>query len=288
MRLRLSLPALFPLTFLVGCSAVNSSPAVYPNVTGNWQFQVQLPAQPIAGPIVFPTNPVEDIFGSLSSSGQSVSAILHATPLTFPHCVETDIDLAFTGSIDASGDLSLTAPIVGGAATISANLLTLEKITLPDGTTRNGPFFTGTYQVIGGPCAQASIPLTIFAVSNITGTFTGTVSPAPFSGSGPNSTITASFVQASAPDADGKYALSGTITSTGGCNATLRFTSGIVSGSMAQSANFLNNIFTIPPNPPLPVFLGSITPATPQPAIIGTFTFGGCGSSYTGVLNPTQ
>jgi hypothetical protein len=282
---------LMPLASLLACST-NSQPTPTPsaaptNVTGNWQFEVQLPAPPVSGPIVFPTNPIEDIFGSLTSSGKSVSAVLHAAPLVVPHCVEVDTDLPFTGTTDSSGNLSLTASIAGGVATISANLLTPETITLPDGTVRNEPFFSGTYQVVGGSCAQPSIALTILSVPNITGTFTGTAQPVPSTATGTNSTITATFVQASAPDANGKYALSGTITSTGGCNATYTFSSGAVSGDGAQSAYFLTNTFSIPPNPPIPVFLGSIAPATPRASIIGIFTFGGCASSYQGVLNPT-
>ena len=207
------------------------------NVTGDWQFQVQLPAQPISGPIVFPTNPITDIFGSMTSAGKSVSAVLHAAPLTIPHCVEENTALPFIGTTDSSGNLSLTAPIAGGVATISANVLTPETITLPDGTIRNKPYFTGTYQVAGGSCAQPSIALIVFHVANITGSFTGTVQPAPLAATSPSSTITATFVEASAPDANGKYPLSGTITSTGGCNATYTFSSGAVSG--AVSANLI-------------------------------------------------
>jgi hypothetical protein len=279
---------LMPLVSLLACS-VNSAPTPAPtptNVTGNWQFEVNIPAPPTSGPLVFPTNPITDIFGSLTSSGTSVSAVLHATPLVIPHCVEEDTALPFTGTTDASGNLSLTAPIAGGVATISANLLTPETITLPDGTVRNEPFFSGTYQVVGGSCAQPSIALTIFPVPNITGTFTGTTI-GPLGNPGPSSTITATFVQSSAPDANGKYALSGTISSTGDCNATYTFNSGAVSGDIAQSAYFLTNTFSIPPNPPIPVFLGSIAPATPRASILGTFTFAGCTSSYNGVLNPT-
>lgn len=290
--LRLLPSSLCLVLALAGCGSSTlptpSNPVPSPeDVTGNWQFQVQLPAQPISGPFVFPTNPIEDIFGSLSSSGKSVSAVLHATPLAIPNCVEMDTPLPFTGTTDSSGDLSLTTPLVGGVATISANLLTHETVTLPDGTVRNEPFFAGTYQVVGGSCAQPSIPLTIFSVPNITGTFTGTAMPVPIRNPGPNSTITATFVQASAPDTNGKYALSGTITSTGGCNATYSFNSGAVSGSMAQSAYFLTDTFSIPPNPPIPVFLGHVFPAAQPPSIIGTFTFDACGSSYDGLLSPS-
>jgi hypothetical protein len=178
-------------------------------------------------------------------------------------------------------------------ATISANLLTPETITLPDGTVRNEPFFAGTYQVIGGTCAQPSIALTILSVPNITGTYTGTAMPVPISVSGPSSTITATFVQASTPDANGKYALSGTITSTGGCHATYSFTSGAVSGSIAESAYILSNTFSTSsssnlPYPPAPVFFGYVAPAPPRASIIATFSFDGCAPGlWSGILNPT-
>lgn len=278
---------LMPLASLLACST-NSLPVPAPtNVTGNWQFEVNLPAQPVSGPFVTPTNPIEDIFGSLTSSGKSVSAVLHATPFSLPNCVEIDTALPFTGATDSSGNLSLTGPIAGGVATISANLLTPETVTLPDGTVRNELFFSGTYQVAGGSCAQPSIALNIFSVSNITGTFTGTVTAGPLSNPGPSSTITATFVQASAPDANGKYPLSGTITSTGGCNATYTFSSGVVSGGMAQSAYFLAaDTLSIPPIP-VPVFQGSIAPGKAPASIIGIFNFDGCASFYQGALNPS-
>jgi hypothetical protein len=278
---------------LTGCGSTTPSTASTPaptptNVTGNWQFEINLPLQPVSGPIVLPTNPITGVFGSLNSSGKSVAAVLHATPLTIPHCVEEDTALPFTGTTDSSGNLSLTAPLAGGVATISANLLTSQTVTLPDGTVRNEPFFSGTYQVVGGSCAQPSITLNIFSVSNITGTFTGTLTAVSINNPPPpSSTITATFVQASAPDANGKYPLSGTITSTGGCNATYTFSSGAVSGDSAQNAYFLTSTFSIPPNPPIPVFQGAIAPATSRASILGTLNFDGCASFYQGVLNPS-
>jgi hypothetical protein len=203
-----------------------------------------------------------------------------------------DTDLPFTGTTDSSGDLALTAPLAGGVATISANVVTPATITLPDGTVRNEPFFSGTYQIAGGTCAQPSIALTILPVPNITGTFAGTTQPIPPT-AGTSSTITATFVQASAPDAHGKYALSGTVTSTGGCNATYTFTSGAVSGEIAESAYILSNTFSTSsssnsPYPPAPVFFGYVAPASPGTNIFPTFFFAGCTPSlWSGVLNQT-
>jgi hypothetical protein len=285
--LRFLCPSLCLFLALVGCGSSKAPVAAPENVTGNWQFEVELAAPPTSGPEVSQTvPPIGDIFGPLSSSGKSVSATLHAASLTIPPCVEMDTALPFTGTTDSLGNLSLTAPLVGGVATISANLLNPETVTLPDGTVRNEPFFAGTYQVVGGSCAQASIPLAIFPVSNITGTFTGTATAISLNNPAAPSTITATFVEASSPDVNGKYALSGTITATGGCNATYSFSSGAVSGSMAQSAYFLTDTFSIPPNPPVPVFIGSITPATSRASIICNFTFDGCSSPYNGALSP--
>jgi hypothetical protein len=223
----------------------------------------------------------------MTSSGKSVSAVLHANPLAIPHCVEEDTALPFTGATDSSGNLSLTAPIAGGVATISANVLTPETITLPDGTVRNEPFFAGTFQVVGGACAQPSIALSVFQVPNITGTFTGIFTPLSVGTTGPNSAITATLLQASTPDANGKYAFSGTITSTGGCNATYTFGSGAVSGDLVQSAYFLTNTLSISPYSPAPEFFGSIFPSTPRASISGILIFDGCGSNFHGVLSPS-
>ena len=204
----------------------------------------------------------------MTSSGKSVSAVLHANPLTIPHCVEEDTALPFTGATDSSGNLSLTAPIAGGVATISANVLTPETITLPDGTVRNEPFFAGTFQVVWRRLRSTIHRAECFPGSQYHRQLYRYLYTAPLALPAPIRAITATFLEASAPDANGKYAFSGTITSTGGCNATYTFSSGAVSGALVQTAYFLTDTLSIPHRiPPSPIFLGSICPATPRASI---------------------
>jgi hypothetical protein len=74
--------------------------------------------------------------------------------------------------------------------------------------------------------------MTVYEALNVTGTYSGTVS----AGTGtPTSTVTAVLVQSAAPNSDGEYTLSGTVTSVGACNSTLTFNQGLVFGNEAQS-----------------------------------------------------
>ena len=112
--LRFLSPSLCLVLTLTGCDSVTSTnPAPIPfNVTRNWQFDLQIPLPPTTEPIVLPTNPLENVCGSLNSSGTSVSAVLHATPLALPNGVQMETDLPFSGTTDNSGNLTLTAPLV--------------------------------------------------------------------------------------------------------------------------------------------------------------------------------
>ena len=197
---------------------------VFPNVTGNWQFELKLTAP---SPPSAPTNPIADLFGSLTSTGAKVTGTLNARAVAFAPCVANNADLPVTGTVDASGNLNLTFPVAGGVATIVSTALVLP----PSPVNTNG-----TYQVIGGPCAQASIPITAFQVPNVSGTYAGTMTQLfPTSGSG-SLAVKAVLVESSTPNADGEFPLSGTVTYTGDCSSTLSFTNGVVFGEQLQSA----------------------------------------------------
>jgi hypothetical protein len=282
------------ITFtLVGCgsqlAAPNTPPASPADVSGNWQFEVQLPIPSTTPPITFPNNPVEDIFGSLSSSGSTVKGVLHAHPLAQPNCVDIDTDLPFTGTTDSKGNLSLTSPLAGGVATITANILTPQTVTLPDGTIRTLPFFSGIYAVVGGSCAQPSIALNIVSVPNGSGTYTGTLTALnPFNPSTPSatSTVTATLVQSTTPDADGKYPMTGSVTSTGDCNTSFTFNQGFVAGTSFQSSGTLGSTFSLTPGSPMPNLQGSV-PLPNSTSVLANFNPpSGCASAtYTGLLN---
>jgi hypothetical protein len=263
-----------PLICLFGCAGTSPTPpaTVYPDVTGNWQFQIETP---VTTPPTLPTNPIANLFGSLSSSGGKVTGILNARTFIIGGsggCVALNADLAATGTIDQAGNLTLTAPISGGIATISVAAATTAG------------FLNGTYQVVGGPCAQPSIGLSAYEVPNVTGTYTGTFSQVvlvPGGSTVGSVSLTATLVQATAPNADGQYPLSGTITATGGCSDTISFNQGVVFGAGFQ--NF-PNLGTFPLSGTF--FLGNIPPDTGHISMLTTFEdVSSCGSAtFNGVL----
>lgn len=257
---------LISLATLVGCGVSSTPPTTsspYLNLTGNWQFQIQV-VQGVPGGGF--STPVEDFSGSLSSSAGSVTGILHARPLALPNCVAETADLPVNGSLDTAGNLTITFPIAGGVGTISFNATPPLR----------SPFLSGTYQAIGGTCAQASGSLTAFEVMNVTGTYIGTATqiyPIP-SGSAPTSNVTAILIQSDVPNGDGQYPLSGTITSTGACNSTLTFNQGLVYGDTIQSY----------PGPMFPMPTGSFTgfalPSSNHAVFSGNlYQFTGCGTT---------
>jgi hypothetical protein len=273
---------LMPVVAILACSSGN--PAAIPqNVTGNWQFGVELPLTTCPA---LPSTPVKGVFGALLSSNGTVTGTLHAIPLLFPNCVDINTDLTATGTVDALGNLSITAPLSGGTATISANVIPVTT-TRASGDPGTLDFLAGTYQVVGGPCAQSPVALDVFKVANITGTYTGTFTQFfPPTGTIPNASITAILIQSATPNSDGEYPLSGTITATGGCNTTITFTQGIVAGGSAQSYPGLQTGLQFPPPPPFTNFQGHVFLGSQAQALIGSIQQpNGCpGNPFTGVL----
>jgi hypothetical protein len=262
------------LVALSGCGGSAPAPApTYISVNGNWQFNVEIaPAVP-----TLPSNPVGNVMGSLSSSGNKVTGILNVRPYGLTNCISETADLAATGTLDAAGNLALSAPIGTGTLTLMLNV-----------SNTSNRFPGGSVQVVGGPCAQAVLPVDGYRVPTLTGTFTGTANPGPIGGTGSGpATLTVTLTQSTAPNADGAYLLSGTAVATGGCSYTLNFSSGLVAGD-----TFYNQppalVFGGPPQ----IFLtGAITPGdgvTATSVIAGlNFTAPSpcTASAYSGVLD---
>lgn len=148
-----------PLGCLAGCGGgtpVTPAP-VFPNVTGNWQFEVRvtLPSPPSP-----PSIPIGVVFGSLTSSEGKVTGTVNVRAITPPPCIANNADLAVTGTIDAAGNLSLTGPLAGGVQTITVAVQSGPPPVLNT---------NGTYQVVGGPCAQAPTPVVGFQVLDASG-----------------------------------------------------------------------------------------------------------------------
>ena len=207
----------------LGCGNSPAPAPKYIDVTGNWQFTLKITAPT---PPALPSNPILVLSGSLSSSGSAVSGTLRAQSLSISPCVGRTANLAFTGTLDTAANLTLTAPISGGVATLSLNVGPSLL-----------PIRSGTYQVVGGPCAQTSIAIFAYQVPNITATFTGTLTEVlpPPTGTAPTVDVTAALVQAATPNSDGQYPLSGTVAFTGACTSTLAFSQGVIYGSELQS-----------------------------------------------------
>ena len=255
---------LFPLAALLACGS-NPTPSTpsspYLNLSGDW---VALATPNPSTPGVLPT-PIQDFMGALQSSGGTVTGTLHAISLS--SCVLLTQDLPATGTIDLNGDLTLTVPIAGGTATISATITTPESYT------------NGTWQIAGGTCAMPATAIEIAQFAPATGTYTGvlnvidTTTGLPVTGTATNVTI--SLDQSTTPNADGEFPLSGTITATGACAGSFPITNEVVSGGIFMPASFTG---------PLGVLNGGIIP-TGTTLIADFMPDPACGSQlYNGIL----
>lgn len=237
-------------------------PPVYPDVTGDWEFLVEFATPPSAPPNL----PIALLSGSLSSSGGKVTGTLRSTGFAFPPCVGLSTDLAATGTISTSGDLTLNIPVAGGMATITGSLQNLKT-----------PGLSGTFVVAGGTCSQPSMNLVALQFPNLSGTYTGVLVPVtpPAAGAASSGNVSAVLVEAAEPNADGQYPLTGTITATGACSGSFAFSQGIVYGGQVQS--FPSTSITPPDGAS---FVGFATPI-PTITLIG-LQFPGCASFFSG------
>jgi len=204
---------LFPLAALLACGS-SSSPgtdtSAAPNLSGNWEA--------VGDPISLTTGTIMYFTGALQFNGGAVTGTLRAFPnskINSPPCVASTQDLQATGTLDANNDLTLTVPIAGGTATITATLG-------PD--LQNAA--AGTWQIVGGSCATASAPITIAQYLPLTGTYVGYTSYPPATES-----TTAVLTQSTTPNADGFFPLTGTIIVQGTCSGTVPMVPELVSGS---------------------------------------------------------
>jgi hypothetical protein len=200
MKARLRFALFISLTTLLGCSVSPHSAYSPPSLTGNWQASTIMVTHTIGG-----------FVGALQSSGGSVSGTL--TPqisLSFNNIVQfpcaTLAPTAVTGSIDANNNLTLSLPLGGGIANITAivgsNLETAAA---------------GSFEIVGGTCATPATPMSITEYAAVTGTYTGSFTNMQ---DGTASPVTAALTQSTIPNSDGVFPLTGTITLTGQCNTS--------------------------------------------------------------------
>jgi hypothetical protein len=210
---------LLPLAALLGCGTGLSNPtAAAPfNLSGNWYAAT--PATQSGAYI----GPIYSFIGALQFSNGAVTGTLRATDRTDAvPCVSPTQDLAATGSFDPSGNLTLTVPIAGGTATITA--------TVHDPNT----YTNGRWQIIGGACAMPTSSIVIAQFAPVTGTYTATFNTLNLTAitlePGTATNLTAVLSQSATPNADGQFPLTGTITATGACSGTFSIGNQLVSG----------------------------------------------------------
>ena len=188
---------------LSGCASANmpGTPLAtnsYAQVSGNWQFNSSSP----------PASRLSSLGGSLSVNGSAVTGTLHALAAS-GQCLQASAAVPVTGSIDASGRLTLSAPLSGGTLAIAGTLADDRRSLL-----------TPTYTVIGGSCAfPAASPVsardtpvvTAQQFQPVTGTYTGTLTTTD----GETFALSSTLTQTSQPDADGVYHVTGSASSPG-------------------------------------------------------------------------
>ena len=199
-----------PFAALTACG-VNSTTApsssAYPNLNGNWE------ARTTSSNAGIPGSPIASFTGALQSSGSAVSGTFRALDPNFlSPCVTSTQNLSATGTLDSNGDLVLSIPISGGMAKITATLGPNLQIYTP-----------GTLQISGGLCAMPSSTTSIIQYAPINGTYTGTLSDTA------NVTNTAT-VTAVLTQSDGRFPISGSVSSTGLCPGTRPLLPEVVSG----------------------------------------------------------
>ncbi len=241
-------------------------PSVLSALPGDW-LALGMPTP--SGTFTFP---VAGFSGAIAVSGTTIAGIFRAfAPDAAAVCPSVTTAIHFTGTLDAANNLTLTAPLSGGTATITAGLSQNLQTYTP-----------GSYQVVGGTCAMPATAMHLAQFASATGTYTGTFNAMDLSTNtiipGTATALTATFVQSSTPAADGQFPLTGTVISTGACAGKLVITAGTVSGGA---------ILGHPPlvaAPPSGDFNGALNP-TATTLIGGYSLFSGCPSlSYFGTL----
>jgi hypothetical protein len=213
MKSPLRFALLIPLAALLGCGVNPSStnPTTPSGLTGNW----------VAGLSIAIINAqVVEFVGALQFSGGSISGtltpVMPASPIgALGHPCTPPEPIAVTGSIDINNSLTVSLPIGGGTATMTAAIASNPETPA-----------SGSFQIVGGTCAQSATPMTIAEYAPVTGTYTGTLASNINNGT---SFVTAVLTQSTIPNSSGAFPLAGTVTVTGQCN-----TSFVVSSSYSS------------------------------------------------------
>jgi len=248
---------------LAGCAAGNFVPInPSPGLTGNWQIQ--------SGTAITsgPTSPVF-ITGALQQQGSQVTGVF-----TVDSFCTTQPTFNFTGTVDASGNLALTATPFSVVAV---------KLAIPTNPTTVA---NGTLGAFGEICALAwEGPAVGVRIASVTGTFTGPVTanattpPAPIS----SGSVSLSLTQASTANASGQFPVAGELTFTGGGCTSNTAVTGTISGEgivLGSSAGGSSVSFAGATDPATSAIAGSAIQFPAVPCSGGSST----PSSYAGTL----
>ncbi len=194
------------------------------NLSGNWAVVVNAN--------VTSPDPVIGFSGALGFSNGSVTGVLtetlNAATSFCRQIVGTPAAAAVSGTFDANNNLTLTLPIAGGTATITATLGSNPQ-TLAD----------GSFQIDGGSCDMNAVPMTIAQYAPLTGTYTGTFSVAGLGNvptAGSNVAVTAVLTQSPTANVSGQYPVIGTVSVTGAdCTESVSLAGTTVAGNSLVS-----------------------------------------------------
>jgi hypothetical protein len=244
--------------FLSGCSvgASDGNSSSGPDLTGNWQF--------IGIDDFFHAVKVGGLAGSLVSQGNSITGVLHGTG-----CVAATQDIAFSGTEDAKGNVTLTS------TNLQDNIATISGTA---SITPGGIFFQSTLQITGsGPCAMSQ-PYPVFTGRQyppLNGNFGATLT----SSSSATVTLTASLT-AAATNADGEIPETGTLTlAAANCSSTYSFTGFALGASLEGTLAGSSGSITVP------AFSGHLSGLEPSAVVTLTSPTGSCAAgSFTGTL----
>jgi hypothetical protein len=224
-------PALFLLPLLAlaagcgnsGTSSMTAAPNPY-TFSGDWGAQLTPTISPATVPII-------EFLGTLLESNGVVTGGL--TPI--PSSVSTScLTLSLTpipvsGTVDSTGNLTITLPVAGGTATLTAALSTNPETEA-----------VGSYKIVGGTCAMPSTPMQIAQYAPLNGTYTGSFSALSLpsgQSTGITTTITAVLAQSTTANSSGQFPVSGTVTVTGACSATFTLSNSIVWGGVLEASD---------------------------------------------------
>ena len=260
------------LAGLTGCGTGNptaSSPVTTTqNVTGNWQIESGGSGSTSLGVL---------LLGDLVSSGANVSGTFRFSDLAQGNgCGALNQVVTVTGTVDATNPVAQVLTLT--SSTFSGSVLTAQLV-LP--SLLQG-FGTGTIQVKGTACTFASSAAIGALFPPVNGNFGGTLAPASGT-TGPSGAATLTLAQATAPSADGQYAVTGSIQFAAGACATSTAITGTASGvgimvASAPSLASTVSIFATQPSPGMALNLNTnlLLLSTACPTLTG--------AQYTGTL----